>query len=170
MKRSPSHPRRRGLTLIELMIGLAIMAVLMSLAVPSLGQYLQRQRLKATAQGLEADLKEARFEAARRGSAVGVVFNGGADWCYAITTSPDCDCRVQQACRLKTVRGSDLRGLNLLQSSNTRFDPASGTTGYSGSAATWGISSGEQLRVNVSALGRASVCLVNGAMPGLAHC
>jgi type IV fimbrial biogenesis protein FimT len=167
MKRSPSHPQRRGLTLIELMIGLAIMAVLMSLAVPSLGQYLQRQRLKAAAQGLEADLKEARFEAARRGSAVGVVFNGGADWCYAITTSPDCDCRVQQACRLKTVRGSDLRGLNLLQpathvSTPPAAPPAQRQRGHLGHQQRRAAA-----KVNVSALGRASVCLVRrDAGPG----
>lgn len=165
-------PRKglRGLTLIELVIGLGICAVLMSLAVPSFGQYLQRQRLKAAAQGLELDLREARFETARRGAALYLNFHAGADWCYALGTTPDCDCRVQQACRIKTTRGSDLRGVHLLESHAMRFDPATGQAEAPGTAAVWAAGGGERVRVSVGAMGRPSVCAQEGSLPPFPAC
>jgi prepilin-type N-terminal cleavage/methylation domain-containing protein len=159
----------RGLTLIELMIGLAICAVLLSLAVPSFQAYLQRNRLKAAALGLELALREARWEAARRSQAVHLVFKTGADWCYALTTNADCDCKVQQPCRLKTVRGSDLRGVQLLQSHDARFDP-NGAADWAGQAALWQAVGPERVRVTVSALGRPAVCVLDGALPPLPGC
>jgi len=165
-----THSRPRGLTLIELVIGLGICAVLMSLAVPSFGQYLQRQRLKAAAQGLELDLREARFEAARRGSAIYLSFQGGADWCYALSTSADCDCRVQQACRIKTMRGSDLRGVHLLESHPVRFDPATGQAETPGTTAVWATSGAERVKVSVGAMGRPAVCTQEGSLPPFPAC
>lgn len=162
--------RPRGLTLIELVIGLGICAVLMSLAVPSFGQYLQRQRLKTAAQGLELDLREARFEAARRGSALYLSFQGGADWCYALGTTPDCNCHVQQACRIKATRGSDLRGVHLLEAQTVRFDPATGQAETPGMAAVWASSGGERVKVSVGAMGRPAVCMQEGSLPPFPAC
>jgi type IV fimbrial biogenesis protein FimT len=162
--------RLQGLTLIELMIGIGILAVLMSLAVPSFSAYLQRQRLKAAAQGLELDLREARYEAAQRGHTLGVVFSPGADWCYAITTTSDCDCRVQQACRLKTTRAVDLRGVHLVEAQNTRFDPANGAAEATGSTAVWATTGPERVQVSVSPMGRPHSCVLEGTLPPLPRC
>lgn len=164
------HRRRAGLTLIELMIGLAITAVLMSLAVPSFASYLQRQRLKAVAAGLETDLREARYESARRGAPLALVFAAGPDWCYAIATRPDCDCRVQQDCRLKAVRGSDQRGVQLAEFRATRFDPATGNAESPGTTAVWQATGSERVKVSVSALGRPFVCMLEGNLPPLPGC
>jgi type IV fimbrial biogenesis protein FimT len=170
LPRTRRPARSGGLTLIELMIGLAICAVLMSLAVPSFQTYLQRNRLKAAALGLELDLRDARWEAARRSQPVHLVFKTGADWCYALTTRPDCDCQVQQPCRLKTVRGSDLRGVQLLQAHDARFDPASGTADRAGQTALWQALGPERVRVSVSALGRPAICVLDGTLPPLPGC
>lgn len=169
---SPARRRRRtrGLTLIELVIGLGICAVLMSLAVPSFGQYLQRQRLKAAAQGLELDLREARYEAARRGSELFVSFRGGPDWCYTLSTTADCDCHVQQACRLKATRAGDLRGVQLLAARTVRFDPATGQADQPGQTAVWAGSGGERVMVSVGAMGRPSVCTTDGSLPPFPAC
>lgn len=168
--RARRRRRTRGLTLIELVIALGICAVLMSLAVPSFGQYLQRQRLKAAAQGLELDLREARFEAARRGSALFVSFQGGADWCYTLSTSADCDCHVQQACRLKVTRGSDLRGVQLLEARTVSFDPATGQADQAGQTAVWASTGGERVKVSVGAMGRPAVCTTEGSLPPFPAC
>lgn len=165
-----TRSRLRGLTLIELVIGLGILAVLMSLAVPSFGQYLQRQRLKAAAQGLELDLREARFEAARRGHPVYLNFRPGGDWCYALATTPDCDCHEPQTCRLKTTRGSDLRGVHLLEAQGVRFDPATGQVETPGTAAIWAAAGGERVKVSVGAMGRPAVCTEAGSLPPLPGC
>ena len=170
MPRLPLRRRPRGLTLIELMIGLSIGAVLMSLAVPSFQAYLQRNRLKAAAQGLDLDLREARYESVRRGQPLHVVFKGGPAWCYALATSADCDCHVQQPCRVKTVRGSDLRGLQLVESRDLRFDPASGMTDLTGLTALWQAAGPERVRVSVSPAGRPAVCVLDGSLPPLPGC
>lgn len=166
-----ARPRRPlGLTLIELMIGLGIMAVLMSLAVPSYSAYLQRQRLKAAAQGLELDLREARYESARRNRPLALVLHPGIDWCWAIATQPDCDCRSAQPCRLKTVRASDLRGVHLSEARNVQFDPASGQANAAGPVALLLASGDERVRVEVGGPGRPSVCLLEGTLPPFGRC
>lgn len=150
--------KHRGLTLIELMIGLAILATLLSLAVPSFSSTLQRQRLKSAANILATDLAETRFEAARRSQPLHLVYAPGPDWCYAIATTPDCDCRVAQSCRLKSVRASDARGVLLVEAHNASFNPATGTTLAPSSALLQSAGSGERLRVDLNGLGRARIC------------
>jgi 3-deoxy-D-manno-octulosonic-acid transferase len=61
---------------------------------------------------------------------------------------------VQAPCRVKTVRGSDLRGVHLLEAHDARFDPASGTADLSGTAALWQAGGPERVRVSLTALGR----------------
>jgi len=157
-----------GLTLIELVIALAVLAVLSSIALPSLGQALHRQRLKAAAETLASDMAEARFEAARRGLPLHLVFAGGAGWCYAVATAPGCDCHVVQVCQLKTVRASDLPGVALLGSQDARIE-ASGVA--AGATRTLlGTKNGEQLLVSLSVLGRSSVCAPGGQVAGYAGC
>ena len=160
----------RGLTLIELMIGLAITVVLASLALPSYSTWLHRNRLKSAALGLEIDLREARFEAVRRALPVQLSFVTGTDWCYALTTAADCDCRTAAPCRLKAVRAADLRGVQLSQSQGTRFDPATGLPEDEGAGAVWGLSAGERVRVSVNGLGRPVVCMLEGQLAPLPPC
>ncbi|MCA0244475.1 MAG: GspH/FimT family pseudopilin [Proteobacteria bacterium] len=169
--RAPRTRRARGLTLIELMIGLGIMAVLMSLAVPSFAAYLQRARLKAAAQTLELDLREARYEAARRGVPLYLNFQGGGtDWCYAVATTPGCDCRQTAACRLKAARATDLRGVQLQEPHALRFDPATGNPDAPGTAAVWTAAGGERVQVSVNAMGRPVVCMLDGTLPPFGPC
>ena len=55
-----------GFTLIELMLALSVAAVLFSLALPSMHEFQQRQRIVATANGLVAHINLARLHAVTR--------------------------------------------------------------------------------------------------------
>lgn len=160
----------RGLTLIELMIALAISVVLMSLAVPSMQSLLQRQRLKTAAHNLATDLAEARFEAARRGQTMHVVYATGADWCYALATTSGCDCRVAQSCRLKSVQAGDARGVQLVEAQPMAFDPTGGASLGERAALLQASGRSERLSVVLSALGRARVCAPDGALAQIPGC
>ena len=59
-----------GLTLVELMVTLAILAIVLSLGAPSLMNTLQSQAVASATQTLSADLRFARSEALKRGSLV----------------------------------------------------------------------------------------------------
>ena len=112
MKTRLSRLVQCGLTLLELSIALALLAVLGAIAVPSLGSRLDQQRLYGAAEALVADVNEARFEAARQGRPLHVVMQSGDNWCWAVATLASCPCGQAGAAgsaTLESRRGSRLR-------------------------------------------------------------
>ena len=162
MRRPP-----RGLTLLEMLVALAIVAVLATLALPSFGSMMSRHRLKAAAEQLSMDLAELRLQAVQRGQPMHVQLSPGAQWCYSLAVEGSCDCRVPQGCQLKTVRAKDHPGVTLLQAQDLRIDPQ---PGYGSGSALLQGSDGARLRVGLSPLGRPKVCAPGAAVPGFAAC
>lgn len=160
--------RQRGLTLVEIMIGLAMTAVLAVAALPTVAGVAERARLRQAAETLAADLSEARFESARAGRPLHVgIDDSPAGWCWSVATAPGCDCHVASSCQIKTARADEHAGIVLRDARSAAFDPE-GTS--PGGSATFVSSRGERLRVSVSRLGRASVCSPDHAVPGYPAC
>ncbi len=168
---SPRATRRPlGLTLIELMIGLGILAVLTSLAAPPFASWLARNRLKAAAATLVADLGEARHESTRRGAPMYLVFQPGAQWCYAITLDPQAGCAATGGAVLKRVQASDLPGISIAEAETFAFDGKSGTGVQALSRVRLVSRQGDALQVKMTRLGRASICGPDGGFPDVPHC
>lgn len=72
--------RTRGFTLVELMVVVAIVAVLATVAVPGFRDLLLNQRLAAAAHGFNSALSLARMEAIQRSQSVRVLALSGSDW------------------------------------------------------------------------------------------
>lgn len=159
---------KRGFTLLEAMIAMAIVAIVATLALPSFGTASERARLKAAAETLSADLSEARFEAARRARPLHVEVSTGAGWCWVVATAENCPCEGAAACRLKATRSRDFNGIELVDARSTRLDP-NGAASPSASA-LFQAPHGEQLRVDLLALGRPRVCTPAGRTPGYPNC
>jgi len=71
----------RGFTLIELMIGLVLVAVLLSIGVPMFREFIKDQRAKTTSSDLSVALLLARSEAVKRNKEVILIPGGdGDDW------------------------------------------------------------------------------------------
>ena len=80
----PSGLRRRsgqdGFTVIDLLIGVAIVAILAMVAVPTLQPLVTRYRLNGAARQVMGDLMRARMQAVSQGRAVRVVFPEGTSY------------------------------------------------------------------------------------------
>lgn len=159
---------QRGLTLLELVIAIALVAVLASLAVPSMGARLDRQRVVSAAETLAADLNEARFEAARQGRTVHLLVQGGGEWCWSVATEAACPCGQAQACELRASTPLRQAGIASLEGSSLRITPQ-GRPEVPG-AITLQSQRGLRLRVAVQALGRAHVCSAGPPVPGYPSC
>jgi type IV fimbrial biogenesis protein FimT len=97
---------RRGVTLIEMMVVLALLAILMGLAAPSMAQFIAKQRIEAAARALAEDLVAGRNEAIKRNAPVlvcpqsstecqatpdGTTWAAGWRVCYDLDADDECD-------------------------------------------------------------------------------
>lgn len=91
--------RERGFNMIELMVGLALLALVMFVAIPSLTTWMRGNQVRAGAESIMGALQSARAEAVRRNANVEFVLTslvgGGtaSDWrvrCVAANASATC--------------------------------------------------------------------------------
>ena len=101
---------RRGVTLIELMVVIAVLGVLIAVAAPSVRKLLDVQRMRGVSSQLTTDIQFVRAEAASRQEITGMSFRYifGGESCYTIHTcgsappnnaSCACDCTAAPGSR-----------------------------------------------------------------------
>jgi type IV fimbrial biogenesis protein FimT len=171
-----------GVTLIELLVVLVVLAVFVTLGIPSFNSVFERNRVTGAAQALYADLQFARAEAIKRNLDVAVNFNT-AGWCYGITdTTPftACDCNgsaaSQASCSVNgqqyIVTADRFPGVTLshnLGSNRLSFEPTRGTlSSVSGTVKLIG-SGTKEVDVVASTLGRVRLCS-DSAFAGYKSC
>ena len=66
LKRSSAPHRLRGFTLIELVVTIALLAILIGLAVPAFGEWIRNTRVRTASDALQNGLRTAQSEALRR--------------------------------------------------------------------------------------------------------
>lgn len=76
----------RGFTLLELMVVLAIAAILMAVAVPSFSLLIQKNRLATQTNAFIGDLQFARAEAIKQGQTVTICASDNGSSCLGTTT------------------------------------------------------------------------------------
>jgi type IV fimbrial biogenesis protein FimT len=157
------HRAARGITLIECVIALAVLAALMSIALPSFGEAMARARLRAAAEDLALDLGNARLESVRGGAGVvHVTLMAGPTWCWAVGPVANVNCRnPAPGATIHTVRGEDYPGVTMDRAVSASFDGRDALASAS-LAAEFTSAQGQQLRVQVTPLGRASICSPQG--------
>ena len=92
----PAGPAPQGLTLIELMVAVAIVAIALGLGVPSLRDWMIAQRVSSVAAELATDVRYARSESLSGNSGAGIVFSNAGKGCYTlyrtVSARGGCDC------------------------------------------------------------------------------
>ncbi|MGE6244705.1 pilus assembly FimT family protein [Psychrobacter proteolyticus] len=68
-----------GFTLIELMVTIAVLAIIVSIAAPNISTQLANQRVKATTSIIESALKEAKAESIIKRQNTSVIYNNTAN-------------------------------------------------------------------------------------------
>lgn len=165
--------RLRGVTLLELLIVVTILALLLGIALPATQDLIERNQLKSAAHALAEDLQWTRSEAIKRNRVLGFSIDT-EHWCYGVTDSlTGCDCRLTPdsdgACQLKRVLGEAFPGTRITSTlSLTRFEPRRATA-INGSL-TLTSPSGSAIRVMLSRLGRVRFCTPNSDLPGYDSC
>jgi type IV fimbrial biogenesis protein FimT len=175
--RSGGHSPDRGFTLIELMVTLAVAAILLALAVPSFKSLIDKYKLTSAVDTLYSDFQFARGEAIRNNQNVYISFQSGTAWCYGMVLgNAACSCSQTTAsasdyCGLKLVSAGGSNNVSIpgassitFNANQTGFEPArgitlNGNTGYVMLQSGLGL----QARVNLSVLGRISVCSPAGS-------
>lgn len=177
--------RRRGaagLTVIEMMVVVAVVAVILGLAAPSLYGFLARQRVKSVNAELVNDIQYARSEAIARRTPVRITFRSDAPdlTCYTIHTIGTaglCDCRTApgSAC----IGYVELKTVQVPRSTTVTVVAPQGDVLFS---ETQGISNREDFRIGVESTisgrlrtatnlaGRPQVCSPDGSISGVATC
>lgn len=102
-----------GLTLVELLVGIAVLAVLLVVAVPSFQTLRQQYLVRSAGMAIYSDLQLARSESIKRNRAVTVCFSGSGstNWSYQLRDSADCTGTV-----LESVNGQDFPSITLTAS------------------------------------------------------
>ena len=124
----------RGVTIIEMMVVVVVAAIILTLAVPSMREFLVRQRVAAVNAELVTDLQFARSEAVARNRDVYVSFftdplaGSPPMSCYTIHTLGtvgSCDCRkpLGTACDI-AAELVEIKTVQVLDSTTVGFRPS----------------------------------------------
>ena len=152
--------RLLGLTLIEVMVAVAISAILATLAAPSFTGLLARRELAGIANQLSTDIYYARSEAVARNLNVTVAVEGN-NYTLTVATSTPYNFRVVTlaagySMTAGTLTFSGLRGLP--------------NPGYSSEFTVSSSRVDNQLRLMINPLGRVSICAVGASWGGFPSC
>jgi len=78
----PGVPPSRGVTLVELMVSLAVLAILSTIAAPSFADFIDRGRVRGAADAVVSLISQARAEAVENDLDVSIAMAGsGTAWC-----------------------------------------------------------------------------------------
>lgn len=185
-----------GLTLVEILVGLAVLSILVAVAAPSLGGMLEKRRVIAATEEVSGILTYAKAETNASNAFLIVRFDNDPNpdpsarlSCAAVTTGAGinkCKCYLPDA---TICAGGPAQLLRLFQLPQKYVQ-------FSAAAKTWGGAVGQirfardqmtvategfhvdvvgkrfgyQLRVELNAAGRVKVCSPNGNMSGYATC
>ena len=186
--------RISGLTLVEIMVGLAVLGVLVAVAVPSMADLLERRRVIAAAEEVASVLNYAKAETNAINSLLVVRFDPDVSAvpklsCVMVATSEGMNkCRCTNPANA-VCPNTNQRSLRLFQLPRTHVKFQAAALTWAGAANTLrftrdqstidseyfrvdveGLKKGYKLRVEVNQIGRVKVCSPNGDMTGYGAC
>ena len=178
--RSAQRRTQRGLTMIECVVTLAIIAITLGAAIPSFTQARERRHLEGAAAQLVTDIRHARSLAVSHGAPVRLrVQQTAGGSCYLVHTGAAGDCQCTEAgtssCRssaqvLRTVGFDAASPVRVASNSASMlFDSDRGTVTPTGTL-TLQLQNGATIRQVVNIMGRVRSCSPGAAVAGYVAC
>jgi type IV fimbrial biogenesis protein FimT len=170
----------RGITLLELVMVLAVVAIVAATAVPELAGLIAARRLEGAASNLAADLQFVRSEALARNRSLRLSVRSGVDaTCWIVHTGAAGDCDCAAAAGIVCAPGaSAIRSVVLPASEHVSitanvasivFDPLHGTSTPTGTLRIVD-GRGRSIRHVVNIVGRVRSCSPAGEVAGYPAC
>lgn len=163
--------------MLELLLALALVALVTALTAPSYAQLRDRARLRAAAENLYAELQRARGQTLLYNHSVTVTVRPtAAGWCYGTSLNGGCDCSRSAAaapggCELTRSNGRvELRGVELKHPAAGDAFSFAPPRGLSRAGRLELEAGGWRLRLLRSALGRLRLCTPHRPLPGYPSC
>ena len=171
------YPVMRGFTLVELMIAVAVLAILMAIVAPSFNNFFDKYRVKRAADTFSSFLINSKSEAIKRNKSVRTVITGtGATWCAGMTENATCNCSTDGACQIdgadRVISSTAFKGVKLLGPDSPHvfeFKTNRGTVAGNDSVQLESAA-GLKLNVVVSWIGRIRLCSPGGSISGYPSC
>lgn len=175
-----SRPLQAGVTLVESLIVMSVMAVIVGAAVPGFESARERRHLDGTASQLETDIHFARSLSVAKNQSLRLSLHTGAGGsCYLVHTGAvdDCRCTVGQA-PVCTAGAQAMRAEHQPVAerpqveANVRsilFDATRGTSTPTGTFRVTGRS-GKAVHLVVNIMGRVRSCTPTPGLSGYAAC
>lgn len=180
-QRAGARFHRQGMTLVELMLSVAIVAVLVAVAVPSMYEFIMRKKVEGAADELMTDMRYARSALAKNNRSTLIKFGKtqSGDTCYVIyhpTGLLGCDCTSTPVCTsIGASSAVELKTMRFTTGGKVSVQPVTGSrsvlvleapTGLPVNGSTINVSitapSGGELRLSTTPTGRAQLCAVSG--------
>lgn len=156
------RPPQNGFTMIELMVVVAIAALLIAVAVPSFVDQIGRRRLEGVANELVADLFYARTEAVSKNKQVQLA-SDAAGTSYTINY-------VVSAVTPALKTHPFASGVASTAGATIVFDPLRGGAPTANTIDLTSSQTGASLRASVSSSGQVGLCSPSATFPGYAAC
>ena len=173
-----SKQSMRGVTLIELMVTLAVLAIILTMAIPSFNEFRQRSALRGASDQVVTFWGNARFEALKRNQPIKVgLVRSGNDFCMgaAVATSNTdtaaCDCLTGTDCNVAVYPTSQAEWKRILAPASVGkngdvfavIDPKRAALGATSQAGFWSLTAPSggpaySLNVYIDVFGRAIAC------------
>lgn len=161
--------RLRGITSIEVLITVAIVAVIVSISIPQYFKYIEDNRIRNAVEDIYAKLFWARSIAIKQNQTITFVVQTGSSWCVGFSSTGSCTCSTAGSCNMGRLQSTDYPLTTLAQTgigSSNSFESHRGMVASVGNLSV--SSSGKTVDVRLNHMGLARIC--SSSMAGYKTC